>query len=122
MIRGVGIDLLEIERMEQALQRESFLQKVFTQAEREYLAGKGKLMPSSAAAIFCAKEALGKALGVGLAISLQEMEVTHGPYGEPLIALHGRAAEQYSGIVFHLSLTHTASTAGAVVVAEEVNP
>ena len=118
MIYGVGIDLLEIERMERKLDDDLFLSRVFTETERAYFAGRGKMAAASAAAIFCAKEALGKALGVGLAIPLQEMEVTHGDRGEPRIALHGAAADRYANLVFHLSLTHTGRTAGAVVTAE----
>ena len=118
MIRGVGIDLLEISRMEPKLKNEAFLNRVFTQTEQTYFFGRGKMAASSAAAIFCAKEALGKALGIGLAIPLLEMEVTHGERGEPFITLCGDAAERYAAYRFLLSLTHTETTAGAVVIAE----
>ncbi len=118
MIRGVGIDLLEIARIERKMDDEAFLSRVYTEQERSYIAGRGRMAAASAAAIFCAKEALGKALGVGLRIPLLEMEVTHGDLGEPRIALRGPSAEQYPGLIIHLSLTHTGDTAGAVVTAE----
>ena len=118
MICGVGMDLLEISRMEPKLQNEAFLRRMFTERELAYIRSRGRMAAASAAAAFCAKEALGKALGIGLALPLTEMEVTHGEGGEPRIALLGASAARYPGVIFHLSLTHTETTAGAVVVAE----
>lgn len=118
MIFGVGIDLLEIERMERLLQNDAFMERVFTEYERTYIAGKGRAAAASAAGMFCAKEAASKALGRGLAISLQEIEVRHTEHGAPYLTLYGKAAEEYGGLTFNLSITHTGVTAGAVVTAE----
>ena len=66
MIIGVGIDSLRIARMENAVKREAFLNRVFTENERRYLNGK-YLAAQSAAGMFCAKEAVLKALSLGIA-------------------------------------------------------
>ena len=65
MIAGVGIDSLRIARMEQAMKREAFLNRVFTEKERDYLK-KRALAAQSAAGMFCAKEAVLKALSLGI--------------------------------------------------------
>ena len=119
MIFGIGIDLLEIERMERLLPNDAFMKCVFTEYERKYIAGKGRAAAASAAGIFCAKEAASKALGRGLAIALHEIEVLHTEHGAPYLMLHGKAAEEYGGLTFNLSITHTGVTAGAVVTAEK---
>ena len=109
---GVGIDLLEIDRLRVALQRRPKLaERLFTDAEREY--SEGKANPAQhLAARFCAKEAVAKALSLE-AWSWRDIEVVP-TSGAPKIALHGRLADQKQQI--DLSLTHTGTTAGAVAV------
>lgn len=120
MIYGVGIDLLEISRVSRLLQNDAFMRRVYTEGEREYIASKGRAATASAAAIFCAKEAVSKALGRGLEIPLRDIEVAHRDAGAPYVVLHGATAEKYAGLVFNLSLTHTSETAGAFVTAERL--
>lgn len=115
MIAGVGIDMLDIARMERPMKNGRFMERVYTAAERDYIARNGA---RSAAGIFCAKEAFVKAVGEGLRIPLGEVEVRHGERGEPLIVLHGGTAERYAGAGVHVSITHTASAAAAVVTVE----
>lgn len=115
MIVGLGIDMLEVARMERPLTSEHFMARVFTDYERGYIAGRSA---QTAAGIFCAKEAFTKAAGDGLRIPLHDVEVRHGARGEPMIALHGATAERFSDARVLVSITHTSSNAAAVVTIE----
>jgi holo-[acyl-carrier protein] synthase len=110
----VGIDLLEIERLEQALERHPRLaERLFTQAERDYAASRGR-PGQHLAARFCAKEAVAKALGLE-AWSFLDVEVL-GRDGPPELRLHGAAAARAAalGVQVSVSLTHTRHEAAAV--------
>jgi len=113
----VGIDLLEIDRLERALARRPRLAlRLFTEAERAYAAARPR--PSQhLAARFCAKEAVAKALGLpGWNFRDVEIEATA---TAPTVRLRGAAlarAEEL-GVECSVSLTHTRSTAGAVAIA-----
>ena len=116
---GVGIDLVDVERFASALARRPALAaRLFS--ERERLDARDR--PERLAARFAAKEATWKALGVGLgATRIRDVEVTRTDSGAPTLHLHGLAAQLAAdrGVsTWHLSLTHTAHSAGAVVVAE----
>lgn len=119
MSAGVGIDLLEIDRLERALERRPGLaQRVFTDAELEY-AGARSRPGQHLAARFAAKEAVFKALGLGGALRMREIEVVPGK--PPTIRLHGHAAEAAArrGVAeVSVSLTHSRETAGAVAIAQ----
>jgi holo-[acyl-carrier protein] synthase len=115
-VSGVGLDLLEIERLERAIERRPGLAtRLFTEAERAYAASRAR-PGQHLAARFCAKEAVAKALGME-AWSWQDVEVPTG--GEDAdVVLHGdmeaRAGEL--GVRVTVSLTHTRTMAGAVAV------
>jgi holo-[acyl-carrier protein] synthase len=114
---SVGIDLLEIERLERALGRRPRLaERLFTEHERDYAAARAR-PGQHLAARFCAKEAVAKALALE-AWSFRDIEVTSAG-GAPQVCLHGavqqRAAEL--GVSVRVSLTHTRSEAGAVAIA-----
>lgn len=115
MILGVGIDVVDIPRLADRLERvPRLLERLFTPGER------GESIESLAAR-FAAKEAVAKALGAPPGLSWQDAEVTRGQFGKPELVLHGRAAElaRELGIsALHLSLSHDAGIATAVVVAE----
>jgi holo-[acyl-carrier protein] synthase len=124
MVLGLGTDLIEIERVQQSLDRfgKRFMQKVFTEGEIAYCQRK-KHAAESFAARFAAKEAAAKALGTGISrgISWQEIEVRRQPGERPTLHLSGRAAERAAAMgVRHLqlSLTHSRDVAMAVVIAE----
>ena len=123
MIVGLGIDLCEVPRLAEALERTGFLERFFTEAEADYVRGRGKAGAESAAGCFAAKEAALKALGTGLVgVTLREVEVVHEPSGKPALRLHGAAkarAEALGAARAHLSITHTRETAAAVVILEE---
>ena len=113
---GVGIDLVDVARFTSVLERRPRMRtRLFRDNERSVL------RPERLAARFAAKEAVMKALGVGLgAMSLRDIEVVNQSGGAATVLLHGRAAEiaMERGVrQWHLSLTHTDLSAGAVVIA-----
>jgi len=116
MKSGVGIDLLEIERLERALQRYPRLEaRVFTRAESDYAAARAR-PGRHLAARFAAKEAVIKALGLSGGFGLAEIEVVAGE--PPTVHLVGRAAEAAAGRQVEVSLTHSRDFAAAVAIVE----
>jgi holo-[acyl-carrier protein] synthase len=115
---GVGIDLLDVERLERALRRRPGLEeRLFTDAEREYAAARAR--PSMhLAARFCAKEAVAKALGL-TAWSFRDVEVV-ATAGAPQVRLSGSAARRADelGVSASVSLSHTETLAGAVALVQ----
>ncbi len=116
---SVGVDIIEIARIQRALDDfgQRFLRKIYTERERERY---GSRVPELAAR-FAAKEATSKALGTGIrGIRWREMEVLANRRGKPVLVLHGGAADRAAllGLVaFDVSLTHSRSDAMAFVVA-----
>ncbi len=116
MTAGVGMDLIEIARIERALDRHPRLaDRLFTAAEQEYASGRAR-PGQHLAARFAAKEAVVKALALGPGTDLREIEVI--PGAPPGIRMHGDVAAGSPGVEIHLSLTHSREMAGAVAVAE----
>lgn len=118
---GVGVDLVECERFRLALERRAGIaERLFSDAEREYSFRHKEPVPRLAAR-FAAKEAVMKAMGVGLwKFALRDVEVTRLSSGQPEILLHNRAAElagERGVATWMLTLTHTDSMAMAVAVA-----
>jgi holo-[acyl-carrier protein] synthase len=125
MIVGSGIDITEVDRIREAIERfgSRFLNRVFTEAEIRYCESK-KNSAERYAARFAAKEAAMKAIGTGLrsGVTWKDFEVGHAPGGRPILKLSGRAAEFVDGLGARhiaLSLTHTAQTAMAMVILED---
>jgi holo-[acyl-carrier protein] synthase len=119
---GVGIDLVDVDRLAAAMRRRPGLaERVFTERERATSAT-GARRSERLAARFAAKEATMKALGVGLgAFSLRDVEVLVSDTGQPSLVLAGGAlavAERRGAGTLHVSLTHTAASASAIVIAE----
>jgi holo-[acyl-carrier protein] synthase len=119
---GIGIDAVDIARMREVMTRTpKFAQRVFTNEEIAALADREDPTPSYAAR-FAAREAVMKALGVGLgAFDLRDVSVERTSSGEPRLILRGRAEQlaRERGInKWFLSLTHTESVAMAMVAAE----
>ncbi|MDP2891913.1 MAG: holo-ACP synthase [Bacillota bacterium] len=121
MIIGIGIDLVEIQRIEEASMSEPFLLKVFTDNEIAFFRMK-KLLPQSIAGCFAAKEAVAKALGTGIGdAGWRDIEIEHGENSPPRIKLSGGALallQKCGGEAVHISITHNKTTAGAVAVIE----
>lgn len=119
---GCGVDLVEVERVRRARKRwgERFLARLFTAGERAYCNGK-KEADASLAARFAAKEAVAKALGLGLGRFLwQEIEVVRGAAGRPEVQLSGATLSRAQALgvgTILLSLSHTREHAVAQAIA-----
>lgn len=114
-VAGIGVDVASVERISEALSRQPRLaERLFTDAERA-------LQPESLAARFAAKEAVAKALGSPGGMRWHDCEVVIGDDGAPYLELTGTVADaaRLRGIrSWHLSLSHDAGVAIAMVVAE----
>lgn len=124
MIVAVGVDLLEIARIERLWHRAGarFLTRVFTTGERDYCLGSGR-PAASLTARFCAKEAVMKCLRTGWTggVTFRSIEVVRDRRGGVALALHDQAAAfaAQAGVRrLHLSLSHNEHSAIAFVVAE----
>lgn len=122
IVLEVGIDLVEIDRIELLVRRYGarFLNRVFTEREIQDCDARAE----SLAARFAAKEAVMKALGTG-AMDLCDIEVTRLPGDRPRVTLHGRARARADTLHLRslaLSLTHSRTTAAAFVTAEFDSP
>ena len=115
MIVGVGVDVVDVARFEQSLSRTPALRdRLFTAAERD-------LPLPSLAARFAAKEAIAKALGAPKNLQWHDAEVTKGDDGRPLLTVRGTvadAADKLGVRGWHVSLSHDAGLAIAMIVAE----
>jgi len=127
VIRGVGIDLVDVDRFRRMLgRRPGLIKRLFTSSEREYCMERND--PTERFAVrFAAKEATLKSMGVGIgAVEWHDIEVGRSPEGRPSLELSGRAAklaEELDIIRFELSMTHTSTMAQAEVIAiGEVDP
>lgn len=124
MIVGTGIDIAEVPRIREAIERhgEKFLQRIFTEGEIQYCESKANRIERYAAR-FAAKEAGMKAIGTGWnhGVHWRDIEVARKPGGRPTLLLHGKAAEfaaKLGATNIALSLTHTAEEAMAQVILE----
>ena len=119
MLKGLGCDMIEVERIRQALSRPSFLRRVYTLEERAAIARKGA---QTAAGFWAAKEAVSKALGTGFGpLAPADVEITHDASGAPayLINEKTRSALQARGAQSaFLSVTHDGDYAMATVILE----
>lgn len=120
---GTGIDLVGIERFGRVLERhgDRFLERVFTNREREECAGRAE-PARHLAARFAAKEAVFKAIGTGLGrgVGWRDVEVTADAYGRPICTLRGAALahlEDLGGMAVLISLAHEGDIAVAQAVA-----
>ena len=116
----VGIDVIEIDRVAAALRRHArFIDRVFTDAEREYCLSR----PSPAqhfAARFAGKEAVGKAIGFGVPFTWREIEISGRP--KPSVSLSGRTeawAKRVKAGAIDLSMTHSKGLAAAVAIVHD---
>ena len=118
MICGVGLDICEVSRMEKAIAHPRFLERVFSETEREYLKSKGSTAAQTAAGLYAAKEAYLKARGTGIdSLSLNLIEIVHGQQGQPYYRLNG--LYEGSRLTAHLSISHDGGVAAAVCVLED---
>ena len=125
MILGIGIDLIEVARIEASYERfgERFLRRILHPNEITYCLSYKKPGPFLAAR-FAAKEAISKAFGTGIGAQLgwQDMEVGRKPSGEPFVILHGagdQLLKSRGGRTVLISLSHTQAHATAVAILEK---
>ena len=112
MIDGIGIDVVDIDRFKSSLDRTpGLLEKLFTQGERTKPI-------ASLAARFAAKEALAKAINAGKGLAWHDAEVINLESGKPVFLFRGEIADFIDGADVHLSLSHDAGIASAMVIVE----
>ena len=126
MIVGVGLDLCQIERMQQAIERPRFVDRVYTAAEAGRIRAASEIRRGEiAAGLFAAKEAVSKALGTGLVgIGITDIEITPDPAGCPRCALQGKALDRAKALcggrfTVWVSITHESGMAAAMAILEK---
>lgn len=122
MILGLGVDITEIDKIERSAGSEAFLRKLFTPAEREAVA-EFQNQFEHLAGKFAAKEAFMKALGAGIRqeVGFTQIEVLNEESGRPFLRLGGQAQARFAALgarAAHVSISHSAGMAVAVVVLE----
>ncbi len=118
MIRGIGLDVCDISRMQEALSHPRFLTRVFSAREREYMNARGAGAAQTAAGMYAAKEAFLKARGTGIdTLDLARIEVEHDGRGQPRYCLPDALLP--AGMSAYLSITHESGIAAAVCVLEQ---
>ncbi len=128
-IAGLGTDLVELARIEKALSRfeGKFLAHILHPAEKEALPRAAKARTAYVASRFAVKEAAAKALGTGFAagVAPTDIETARLRTGAPLLRLHGEALRRAKSLgvrACHLSISHSATHAMAVVILESADP
>jgi holo-[acyl-carrier protein] synthase len=117
MIKGIGVDIVEINRVEKAVNDfgNRFLKRIFSEHEVNYCRRRKKLRIPELAVRFAAKEAFGKALGTGLnGLVWTEIEIRNDKLGKPILYHKGRAKPKTN-----VSLSHDGKFAVAFIVIEE---
>ncbi|GEK57483.1 holo-[acyl-carrier-protein] synthase [Marinococcus halophilus] len=117
MIKGIGIDIIELERIERSLKQKKFLPRILN--EQELIASErlsGKRLVAFTAGRFAAKEAFVKAAGTGISAEtgFHDITVSNGKKGEPLLRCRG-----YEAYTIHVSISHSRDSAVAQVIIEE---
>lgn len=122
MISGIGVDIVEIHRIEKAVKRtKSFLEKTFSEEELEFFKNK-KLRIEQIAGRFAAKEAISKALGTGFrGFSLKDLTIINDELGKPIVILSENAkkiAGKDGNYKIHISISHSNDNAIAYAILE----
>ncbi len=122
MIFGIGTDIIEVDRIRDAVDKygKRFRDRIFTEQEQEYCESFHDNKYLHYAARFAAKESFSKAIGTGLTkgFKFSEVEVRNESNGKPLVKLYGDTAEKYGAYIIHISLSHTAGNAVAYIILE----
>ena len=120
MIVGIGNDIIEIERIEKAISKEGFKNKVYTQKELENIEKRGDRVETYAG-IFSAKEAISKAIGTGIReFSLTDLEILNDDLGKPYVAVSERLDKiiksKKENYQIEISISHSKKYATAVAI------
>ena len=122
MVEGIGVDIIEIERVAEAVSRRRFRERIFSADERAYCedGGSPRRIAERYAGRFAAKEAIVKALGTGMRIPLREVETLSGESGAPVVRMTGAAEKQLDGRRVHVTISHCRTYAVAQALVERV--
>ncbi|MGE5480152.1 MAG: holo-ACP synthase [Chloroflexota bacterium] len=124
MIYGIGIDIVEVDRIRQSVisYGERFLARIFTDAERSYCDSYGEKSALHYAARFAAKEAFSKAIGTGITkgFKFKDFSIANEAGGKPYAILEGETREKYGALKCHVTLSHTEINAAAYVTLERL--
>ncbi len=120
MIKGIGNDILEIERLRSAIQKNSkFLTRIYTEKELEYYKKKGEKI-ETLAGMFCVKEAVSKALGTGFeGFAFTDIEILRNENKKPYVLLYNKAKDifdELGGVNINISISHSRYYAQAVAI------
>jgi holo-[acyl-carrier protein] synthase len=123
MIVGIGTDIIEVARIEKAIEKygERFLKRIFTDTERNYCEQYNDKKYMHYAARFAAKEAFSKAIGTGITDGFQfsEIGVKNEKSGRPIVEMFGGMAKQWGDCVILVTLSHSDNNAMAFVIVEQ---
>lgn len=126
MILGIGVDIIEIDRIEKAVKKQdNFLEKIFTNKEIEYFQSR-KMNIEVIAGNFAAKEAISKTLGTGFRnISFLDIEILRDKLGKPIVNIENKIKKNIEHIFgggqvykIHITISHSKSNAVAYAVLE----
>lgn len=121
MIKGIGIDITEVERIKKNLENDKFINKIYSKDEREYLKSR-RYSPQTAAGMFAAKEAVSKCLGTGFSnFGPSSIEILKDRHGRPYVRLTDNAlkrADELNIKNIQISISHTSRYAAAFCAAE----
>lgn len=122
MIKGIGTDIIEIDRISLAVKnRRGFIEKLFTNKEKEYFEKK-KWVSETIAGNFAAKEAVSKALGTGVrGFSMKDIEILRDELGKPSVRLSEKVLDKFQlkNCIVHISISHNNTSAIAYAILEE---
>lgn len=123
MVIGIGVDIVEIKRIKEAVDRnDNFIEKLFSKEEIEYFQSRN-MRPEYIAGRFAAKEAVSKALGTGFrGFGMKDIVIDRTTLGKPIVVLRGKAkllAQKCGNYSFHLSISHSQDNAIAYVIMEK---
>ena len=113
MIKGIGVDIIEIERIAKAIENKAFVERIYTNAEIAEMMSSGNRAENYAGK-YAAKEAISKALGTGIGkVSFQDIEILHDDMGKPIAKIKDK------DLIVHISISHSRENAVAYVILEE---
>lgn len=119
MIKGIGVDIVNLDRVERQILKPAFLKRVFSTEEIKIINSK-KNRINIAGGHFAAKEALSKAVGTGISgCNLSEIQVLNEENGRPYISLLGEMAKKLAGLNIHVSISHDGGIAVAYIIIED---
>lgn len=123
MIFGIGIDIIDIDRIKKAIDKygDRFINRIFTENEKKYCEAFKDTKYLHYSARFAAKESFSKAIGTGITqgFKFKEVGIENLKNGKPILVLDGELKKRWSDFNMHVSLSHTDNTSIAIVILEK---